>query len=63
MRAFCLSIYGLRSLCRNERIRRIPNLFLQLEAFLEGFADAIGHFIVAMEVITASKEFCDCEFS
>lgn len=50
MRAFCLSIYGLRSLCRNERIRRIPNLFLQLEAFLEGFADAFGHFIVAVSV-------------
>ena len=50
MRAFCLSIYGLRSLCRNERIRRIPNLFLQLETFLEGFADAFGHFIVAVSV-------------
>ena len=50
MRAFCLSIYGLRSLCRNEIIRRIPNLFLQLEAFLEGFADAFGHFIVAVSV-------------
>ena len=45
-----VDLYGLRSLCRNERIRRIPNLFLQLETFLEGFADAFGHFIVAVSV-------------